>query len=89
LTVGTVADNSTAIINGNLTVSGLINGENIGQHTHTITHKANIIYFDQNQLDAFVKPGEIADVYDHPIGLDHPTDAICKAPYQPVFPQPF
>jgi hypothetical protein len=77
LTIGSEASEADAAIHGNLTVSGTINGETIG--SNTITHKTNIIGFTPEQIGCFCEfTGGQADVYSHPIGLDYPTNAICK-----------
>jgi hypothetical protein len=51
----------------------------ISDGSNTITHKTNIIGFTPEQIGCFCEfTGEQADVYSRPIGLDYPTDAICK-----------
>jgi hypothetical protein len=53
--------------------------EPISDGSNTITYKANIMAFKPEQIGCFCEfTGEIADVYSHPIGLEYPTDAICK-----------
>jgi hypothetical protein len=75
ITYDNITNYADTIINGNLTVSGTINGSN------TLTHNTNIIDFTPQTIGCFAEStGQLADVYgqDYIPTLDRATDAIVK-----------
>jgi hypothetical protein len=83
-----VVINSNTIIGSSSTSLTLtLSGQQMGG-SQTITHKTNIINYDENQIGTFCETiGEVADVYgeDYTPTLDRATDAIVKVKQSTTF----